>query len=184
MERQAGVRMGLVQPRDELGNARRLLALALHGISDRHLLEPRIGRNAVFSSSAPRSCLTQPILAVRIVHESLRRREMLAAGTAAQRHTRSNRMTKRLGFLLLAITLGIAGMVAMGVHPQAEEVEENEPPAVSESDIELYIKVYTAMQNDHDLTIDSAIKPYHLSLEDFRKIELRIQNQPRLVERV
>jgi len=93
-------------------------------------------------------------------------------------------MTKRLGFLLLAIALGVAGMVAMGVHPQAEEVEENEPPAVSESDIELYINVYTAMQNDHDLTIDSAIKPYHLSLEDFRKIELRIQNQPRLVERV
>ena len=93
-------------------------------------------------------------------------------------------MSRRLGFVLLLVALGTFAVVAAVFHPQAEEVEESETPAVSESDLQLYIKVYSAMQNDHDLTIDNAIKPYHMSLEDFRKMELRIQSQSRLVERV
>ena len=93
-------------------------------------------------------------------------------------------MSKRIGFVLLLAALGTVGALGVVFHPQAEEVEETEPPAVSEADLQLYIKVYSAMQDDHDLTIDNAIKPYNISLEDFRRLELRIQNQSRMVERV
>jgi hypothetical protein len=80
--------------------------------------------------------------------------------------------------------LAAAGVLATVFHPQAQETSESEAPTVSEADIQLYIKVYTAMQEDHDLTIENAIKPHQVSLDDFRQIERRIQNQPRLVERV
>lgn len=93
-------------------------------------------------------------------------------------------MTKRLRFLLLLTIAGALGVLAVVFHPQAEEVDENETPAVSEADLQLYIKVYCAMLDDHDLTIDSAIKPYKISLEDFRQMERRIQGQSRLVDRV
>jgi hypothetical protein len=76
------------------------------------------------------------------------------------------------------------GVFAAVFHPRAEEVSESEPPAVSESDMQLYIKVYSAMQEDHDLTIENALKSYHMSVEDFRQLERRVQNQSRLVDRV
>ncbi|MFN8627344.1 MAG: hypothetical protein U0587_15340 [Candidatus Binatia bacterium] len=90
----------------------------------------------------------------------------------------------RTRFLLLLIACGLFATLFAVFHPAAEEVEEDEPPTVSESELKLYIDVYTAMQDDHDLVIDSAIKPHHISLEDFRQLEQRIQSQPRLVERV
>src|SRR5512143_1938310 len=93
-------------------------------------------------------------------------------------------MTRRLRLVLLLCVLAAAGVLATVFHPQAQETSESEPPTVSEADIQLYIKVYAAMQEDHDLTIENAIKPHRLSLDDFRQIERRIQNQPRLVERV
>ncbi len=94
-------------------------------------------------------------------------------------------MITRIRLVVLVAALGTFGFLVTAFHhPRAEEVEDNEPPAVSEADLETYIKVYSAMQEDHDLTIDSAIKPYQMSLDDFRQLERRIQNQPRLVERV
>jgi hypothetical protein len=93
-------------------------------------------------------------------------------------------MTKRIRFVLLLITLGMAGVLLTVFRPQAEEVEDSEAPAVSEADLQLYIKVYSAMQENHDLTIDSALAPYNMPLDDFRQLERRIQNQPRMVERV
>lgn len=93
-------------------------------------------------------------------------------------------MTKRLRLLMLLCLLAAAGVLAMVFHPQAEELNESEPPAVSEADLQLYIKVYVAMQQDHDLSIESALRPHQMSLDDFRQLERRIQNQPRLVERV
>jgi hypothetical protein len=93
-------------------------------------------------------------------------------------------MTKRIRFVLLLAALG-TGVVLLSVfRPQAEEVDDNEAPAVSEADLQLYIKVYSAMQENHDLTIDNALAPYQMPLDDFRQLERRIQNQPRLVERV
>jgi hypothetical protein len=93
-------------------------------------------------------------------------------------------MKKRLRLIAVLCALAVVGVFATVFHPQAEEVGEGEPPAVSEADIELYIKVYSAMQEDHDVTIDTAIKAHQVSLDDFRQIERRIQNQPRIVERV
>lgn len=93
-------------------------------------------------------------------------------------------MKKRLRLLTLPCVLVVVGVLATVFHPQAEEVSDSEPPSVSESDLQLYIKVYAAMQEDHDLTIDNAIKSSQMSLDDFRQLERRIQNQPRLVERV
>jgi len=93
-------------------------------------------------------------------------------------------MKKRLRLVTLLCVLAVAGVLATVFRPQAEEVSESEPPSVSEADLQLYIKVYGAMQEDHDLTIDNAIKSSQMSLDDFRLLERRIQNQPRLVERV
>ncbi len=86
-------------------------------------------------------------------------------------------------FLLLA-TIVVLGVLVVVFHPAAEETEEGEPETVSETDLQMYIKVYEAMQDDHDLTIDEAIKPYHVTLDDFRQVERRVQAQPHVVERV
>ena len=93
-------------------------------------------------------------------------------------------MTRWLRLVLLLCVLAGAGVLATVFHPQAQETGESETPTVSEADVQLYIKVYVAMQEDHDLTIENAIRPHQVSLDDFRQIERRIQNQPRLVERV
>jgi hypothetical protein len=68
--------------------------------------------------------------------------------------------------------------------PRAQEVDEGDLPPVSETEIDMYIKVYGAMLADHDLNIENAIQPHHVTLEGFRQVERRIQSQPRLVERV
>jgi hypothetical protein len=91
---------------------------------------------------------------------------------------------KRSRFLLLLPALGVLAVLLTVFRPAAEEVDDTDSPTVSESDIQLYINVYRAMQQDHDLSIDAAIQPYHMSLDDFRQLERRIQNQPRLVDRV
>jgi hypothetical protein len=93
-------------------------------------------------------------------------------------------MKKRLRLLTLLCLIAVVGVLATVFRPQAEEVSESEPPSVSETDLQLYIKVYAAMQEDHDLTIENAIKPHDISLDDFRQLERRIQGQPRLVDRV
>ena len=93
-------------------------------------------------------------------------------------------MTRRFRFVLLLLAVATLGLVVFVFRPQAEEVEHSEPPPVSETDLQMYIKVYTAMQDDHDVTIEEAIKPYNISLDDFRQVERRIQGESRLVERV
>ena len=90
----------------------------------------------------------------------------------------------RMRFLMILVAVGVLGAMVAVFHPAAEEVDDDEAPAVSETDLETYIKVYSAMQEDHDLTIDTAIAPYNISLDDFRQLERRIQGQPRLVDRV
>jgi hypothetical protein len=93
-------------------------------------------------------------------------------------------MTKRIRFVVLLTVLTLLGALVVVFHPHAEEIDDNEPPSVSESELQTYIKVYSAMQEDHDLTIDNAIKSHQISLDDFRQLERRIQGQSRLVERV
>jgi len=83
--------------------------------------------------------------------------------------------------LCTAVALGV---LASAFHPRAQETEESQPSSVSEADVERYIAVYSAMQDDHDLNIDQALKPYDLTLDEFRSTERRIQGESRLVERV
>jgi hypothetical protein len=90
----------------------------------------------------------------------------------------------RFRFLLLLVALGSLGVMVTVFHPAAEEIEESGNETVSESELQMYISVYEAMQDDHDLTIDEAIKRYNVSLDEFRQIERRIQSQPRFVDRV
>lgn len=49
--------------------------------------------------------------------------------------------------------------------------------------MQLFIDVYGAMQKDHGLTIDKAVEEHQISVEQFRAIERRVQQQQRLVDR-
>src|SRR3990172_2233482 len=90
----------------------------------------------------------------------------------------------RTRFLLALVACGMLATMLAVFNPAAQEVEEDEASTVTDAELQTYIKVYIAMQDDHDLVIDNAIKPYNLSLEEFRELERRIQDQPRLVDRV
>jgi hypothetical protein len=63
-------------------------------------------------------------------------------------------------------------------------VEDSQGEEVSNEELKLYIDVYSAMQQDHSLTVDDAIQAHGVTLEEFRGIERRVQNKTRLVERV
>jgi hypothetical protein len=93
----------------------------------------------------------------------------------------------------LLILAGI-GALAVGValstiRPQAqesveEESEESDKNGVSESELQLYISIYGAMQADHSLTLEDALIPHQMSVEQFRDVERRVQRQQGLVDRV
>lgn len=85
---------------------------------------------------------------------------------------------------ILALVLGGYSLSWQVSSPQAEEVEEAPTPSVSEAELEIYIGVYKAMQADHGLPIEEAVRPYQMDLEAFRALERRVQANSRLVERV
>ena len=78
----------------------------------------------------------------------------------------------------------LGGVLALSVRPQAQEGDERDQQGVTEAEIELYIDVYSAMQKDHDITIESAIAAHNISLEQFRDLERRVQRDQRMVDRV
>jgi hypothetical protein len=88
------------------------------------------------------------------------------------------------------MVLGVAaagmllGALLFGLRPQAQEAGESEADQVSPGELNLYIEVYTAMQADHDLTLDGILAQKGTSLEQFRNIERRVQKQERLVRKV
>ncbi|MCX8072387.1 MAG: hypothetical protein N3C12_08045 [Candidatus Binatia bacterium] len=67
---------------------------------------------------------------------------------------------------------------------QAEEAAPVATPTVSPGELERYIAVYQAMHADHSLTIEDAVRPHGVTVEEFRALERRIQDNPRLVEKV
>jgi|MudIll2142460700_1097286.scaffolds.fasta_scaffold993236_1 hypothetical protein len=93
-------------------------------------------------------------------------------------------MTLRRPLVLLCLAAVVWTVFGIVWQPRADEVDESDLPPVSETEIDMYIKVYGAMLADHDLNIENAIQPHHLTIEAFRQVERRIQSQPRLVERV
>jgi hypothetical protein len=78
----------------------------------------------------------------------------------------------------------LAGVLFFARCPQAQEPARPGETPVSESEVQTYIDVYGAMQADHDLDIHDVVTQHHLTLEEFRDIERRIQRQPALVDRV
>lgn len=109
-------------------------------------------------------------------------------------------MLKNLGIVLALVAAGTVGLVVgrsqSAVNPPAEtaapqfiEVAEGSPPAsgepqVSDSELQLYIEVYNAMQADHGLEIEQALVGRGISLDEFRSIERRVQSRQPLVEKV
>jgi hypothetical protein len=108
----------------------------------------------------------------------------VAAAEVSRRGPSLPRMTRQIRFVLFLLAVGVLGVLLGRPQPHAEEMETSDPQQVTEDEIELYIRVYSAMQDDHDLTIENAIRPYQMSLDSFRHLERRIQNQTRLVDRV
>ncbi|HVN87004.1 MAG TPA: hypothetical protein VMW17_19410 [Candidatus Binatia bacterium] len=84
---------------------------------------------------------------------------------------------------LLAFTLVLIAGLFVALRPAAEEIDSSETPKVSDKELQTYIGVYSAMQSDHDLTIEHAIEPYQVSLEAFRGIERRVQADQRLIDK-
>jgi hypothetical protein len=78
----------------------------------------------------------------------------------------------------------LVGALVFGLRPQAQEAEEPVAEDVTQSELEMYIAVYTAMQADHDLTLDAELAQKGVSLTQFRHIERRVQKQERLVRKV
>lgn len=78
----------------------------------------------------------------------------------------------------------MVGALLIALPPQAQEADESETPQVTESEIQLYIDVYAAMQTDHDLSIEAVLASRQTSLAQFREIERRLQREQRLVDRV
>jgi hypothetical protein len=91
---------------------------------------------------------------------------------------------RRLLFSLALCLVVVSGVALRAWRPAAQETEESSLPKVTEQQLQTFISVYSAMQLNHDLTIEDALLPHHLSLGDFRQIERHVQGEPRLVERV
>jgi len=94
-------------------------------------------------------------------------------------------MSRKHGVAWAGVAVGLlVGLSVFGLRPQAQEAGENEADQVSPSELSTYIDVYTAMQADHDLTLDTILAQKNVSLADFRNIERRVQKQDRLVRKV
>lgn len=95
-----------------------------------------------------------------------------------------------MAFRITSMVLGmvavgaLVGALLFGLRPEAQEATAPSDDDVSPAELELYIGVYTAMQADHDLTLDEMLAQKSTTLEQFRSIERRVQRQERLVRKV
>lgn len=94
-------------------------------------------------------------------------------------------MSRVYGRILGIAALGLLiGVPLFAFRSHAQDQEENAADQVSPSELALYTDVYTAMQANHDLTLDQVLAQKGVSLEQFRNIERRVQKQDRLVRKV
>ena len=95
-----------------------------------------------------------------------------------------------MAFRVTSVVLGIAavgaliGALLFGMRPEAQEPVAAPGDDVTPEELQLYIDVYTAMQADHDLTIDQVLAQKNVTLAQFRSVERRVQQQDRLVHKV
>jgi hypothetical protein len=62
--------------------------------------------------------------------------------------------------------------------------DDDDDKDVSTSQVDKYISVYESMQKDHNLTVDQAASKQGLTVEQFRDLENKIENDDSLRERV
>ena len=95
-------------------------------------------------------------------------------------------MVSRIAGMILGIgAVGVlVGALLFGLHPQAQEHADGDTDQVTPNELDLYISVYTAMQADHDLTLDSVLAQKGVPLDQFRNVERRVQKNDRLVRKV
>ena len=92
-------------------------------------------------------------------------------------------MTRAYGRVFGIVVVGVL-LLALRSPAQDQGEGENEADKVTPAELQLYTDVYTAMQANHDLTLDSILAQKGVSLEQFRNIERRVQKQDRLVRKV
>ncbi|GIW45368.1 MAG: hypothetical protein KatS3mg077_2650 [Candidatus Binatia bacterium] len=96
-----------------------------------------------------------------------------------------NEKFSKPGLILGILVAFLAPFAFSHTEPRAEEsVTAAATPTVSDAELERYIGVYKAMHADHGLTIEEAVRPQGLTVEEFRALERRVQDNPRLVEKV
>jgi hypothetical protein len=64
------------------------------------------------------------------------------------------------------------------------ETDEDDNNDVPTSQVDKYISVYESMQKDHNLTVEQAASKQGLTVEQFRNLENKIENDDALRERV
>jgi hypothetical protein len=95
-----------------------------------------------------------------------------------------------MGLRVISVVIGIVaigalvGALLFRMRPEAQEPAVSPGDQVSPEELQLYIDVYTAMQADHDLTLDQVLATKSVTLQQFRNIERRVQQQDRLVHKV
>jgi hypothetical protein len=104
----------------------------------------------------------------------LRRRGLIVAAFAAAF------ATANLGGFAYASSPLPASTAALQL-AQAGAEDDNPPPS---DQVDKYIAVYTAMQRDHNLTVEQAARKQGLTVAQFRSIEDRIERNPVVHDRV
>jgi hypothetical protein len=99
-------------------------------------------------------------------------------------------MSKNIALVLLGAVLATILLKRGELAPPVEDVVEapigidEDDRRVSDEELEVYIDVYRTMQSDHGLTIEDVTGEKNLTLEEFRSLERRVQNNSAYVERV
>jgi len=98
---------------------------------------------------------------------------------------------KRVVLYAIPVLLGALSVMwrttpyaAVPIAQQEPIVEQPNADDVSDEQLKTFIDVYSSMQLDHSLTLEEALKPHDVSMEEFRSIERRVQGKSRLVAKV
>lgn len=89
------------------------------------------------------------------------------------------------GYSLARLRTNSAGNVAtLRSLNLTQDDQDSEGNDVSPAQVEQYVKVYESMQRDRTLTVDQAAAKQHLTVDQFRDIETRVERDGVLRERV
>jgi hypothetical protein len=72
----------------------------------------------------------------------------------------------------------------VGIGAVAQDDADSEEAEVPPERVKKYISAYRAMQQDHNLAVEQAAAAQGLSLQDFREIERKVENDDVVRERV